>query len=144
MVFGLLAFFVYKVAMIGGPCGDRVHARYERRGRAARRQPARRRWSQGSSARIALAIVAWRLDLPGLILVILTVFTGASVTTLGTMLALGKVGPTSLGQATITAVFADGWGWYALYVGLVVLGSSPSGATSGCATPSVRSGARKS
>ena len=71
---------------------------------------------------IALGVVAWRLDLPGLILVILTVFTGASVTTLGTMLALGKVGPTSLGQATITAVFADGWGWYALYVGLVALG----------------------
>jgi len=30
---------------------------------------------------IVLAIVAWRLDLPGLILVILTVLTGASVTT---------------------------------------------------------------
>ena len=37
-------------------------------------------------------------------------------------LALGKVAPPSIGQAQITAVFADGWGWYALYLGLVVLG----------------------
>jgi len=44
------------------------------------------------------------------------------VTVLGTMLALGKVGPAALEQAQVTAAFADGWGWYALYLGLVVLG----------------------
>ena len=71
---------------------------------------------------LVLAVVAWRLDLPGLVLVILTVFTGASVTTFGTMVVLGRVSPAALGQAQITAVFGDGWGWYALYVGLVVLG----------------------
>ena len=121
IVFGLLAFFVYKVAMIGGlaaigfTLGSSVVVALHVDTPAAS-------LIAGIIGAIALGIVAWRLDLPGLILVILTVFTGASVTTLGTMLALGKVGPTSLGQATITAVFADGWGWYALYVGLVALG----------------------
>jgi Domain of unknown function (DUF4203) len=121
VVCGLLAFFVYKVAMIGGlaaigfTLGTSAMVALHVDNRAAS-------LVAGIIAAIALAIVAWRLDLPGLILVILTVLTGASVTTLGTMLALGKVGPAALGQAQVTAVFADGWGWYALYVGLVVLG----------------------
>ena len=121
VVCGLLAFFVYKVAMIGGlaaigfTLGTSAMVALHVDNRAAS-------LVAGVLAAIVLGIVAWRLDLPGLILVILTVFTGASVTTLGTMLALGKVGPTALGQASITAVFADGWGWYALYTGLVVLG----------------------
>jgi hypothetical protein len=121
VVFGLLAFFVYKVAMIGGlaaigfTLGTSLVVALHIDTPAAS-------LVAGILGAIVLAVVAWRLDLPGLILVILTVLTGASVTTLGTMLALGKVGPTSLGQATITAVFADGWGWYALYLGLVALG----------------------
>ncbi len=118
---GLLAFFVYKVAMIGGlaaigfTLGTSAMVALHVNNRAAS-------LVVGIVAALALAVVAWRLDLPGLILVILTVLTGASVTTLGTMLVMGKVGTASLGQATITAVFADGWGWYALYLGLVVLG----------------------
>lgn len=121
IAFGLLAFFVYKIAMIGGlaaigfTLGTSLVVALHVDNRAVS-------LVAGVIAAIALAIVAWRLDLPGLILVVLTVFTGASVTTLGTMLALGKVGPTSLEQASITAVFADGWGWYALYIGLVALG----------------------
>ena len=121
VVFGLLAFFVYKVAMIGGlaaigfTLGTSLVVALHIDNSVAT-------LVAGIIAAIALGIAAWRLDLPGLILVVLTVFTGASVTTLGTMLALGKVGPTSLEQASITAVFADGWGWYALYIGLVALG----------------------
>ncbi|HEY5483586.1 MAG TPA: DUF4203 domain-containing protein [Propionibacteriaceae bacterium] len=121
VVCGLLAFFVYKVAMIGGlaaigfTLGTSAMVALHVDNRAAS-------LVAGIIAAIALAIVAWRLDLPGLILVILTVLTGASVTVLGTMVALGKVAPPSIGQAQITAVVADGWGWYALYVGLVVLG----------------------
>jgi hypothetical protein len=121
VVFGLLAFFVYKVAMIGGlaaigfTLGTSAMVALHVDNRSAS-------LVAGIIAALALAVVAWRLDLPGLILVILTVLTGASVTTLGTMLALGRVGPTSLGQASIAGVFNDGWGWYALYVGLLVLG----------------------
>ena len=121
VVCGLLAFFVYKVAMIGGlaaigfTLGTSAMVALHVDNRAAS-------LVAGIIAAIALAIVAWRFDLPGLILVILTVLTGASVTVLGTMVALGKVAPPSIGQAQITAVVADGWGWYALYVGLVVLG----------------------
>ena len=121
IVFGLLAFFVYKVAMIGGLAAIGFTLASSVVVALHNDTPAASLIA-GIIGAFALGIVAWRLDLPGLILVILTVFTGASVTTLGTMLALGKVGPTSLGQATITAVFADGWGWYALYVGLVALG----------------------
>lgn len=121
VVCGLLAFFVYKVAMIGGlaaigfTLGTSAMVALHVDNRAAS-------LVAGIIAAIALAIVAWRFDLPGLILVILTVLTGASVTVLGTMVALGKVAPPSIGQAQITAAFADGWGWYALYLGLVVLG----------------------
>jgi hypothetical protein len=121
VVCGLLAFFVYKVAMIGGlaaigfTLGTSAMVALHVDNRTAS-------LVAGILAAIVLAILAWRLDLPGLILVILTVLTGASVTVLGTMLALGKVGPAALDQATITAVFADGWGWYALYLGLVALG----------------------
>ncbi len=121
VVFALLAFFVYKVAMIGGlaaigfTLGTSLVVALHVNNAAVS-------LVAGIIGAIVLAIVAWRLDLPGLILVILTVLTGASVTTLGTMLALGRVGPASLGQASITAVFAEGWGWYALYVGLVALG----------------------
>ena len=120
-VCGLLAFFVYKFAMIGGlaaigfTLGTSAMVALHVDSRAAS-------LVAGIIAAIALAIVAWRLDLTGLILVILTVLAGASVTVLGTMLALGKVGAPALGQAQVTAVFADGWGWYALYLGLVVLG----------------------
>jgi len=120
-VCGLLAFFVYKFAMIGGlaaigfTLGTSAMVALHVDNRAAS-------LVAGVLAAIALAVVAWRLDLPGLILVILTVLTGASVTVLGTMVALGKVAPPSIGQAQITTVFADGWGWYAMYVGLVGLG----------------------
>jgi hypothetical protein len=121
IVCGLLAFFVYKVAMIGGlaaigfTLGTSAMVALHVDNRSAS-------MVAGIIGALVLGVVAWRLDLPGLVLVILTVFTGASVTTFGTMVALGKVVPAALGQAQITAVFADGWGWYALYVGLVVLG----------------------
>ena len=121
VVCGLLAFFVYKIAMIGGlaaigfTLGTSAMVALHVDNRPAS-------LVVGIVAALVLGAVAWRLDLPGLILVILTVFTGASVTAFGTMLALGKVGPAELGQEQLTAVFADGWGWYALYLGLVVLG----------------------
>jgi len=121
VVCGLLAFFVYKVAMIGGlaaigfTLGTSAMVALHVDNRSAS-------LVAGIIGALVLAVVAWRLDLPGLVLVILTVFTGASVTIFGTLVALGRVSPASLGQAQITAVVGDGWGWYALYVGLVILG----------------------
>lgn len=121
VVCGLLAFFVYKIAMIGGLAAIgftlgtslmvALHVASPTASLVA-----------GILTALALAFVAWRLDLPGLILVILTVLTGASVATLGTMVVLGRVSAPVLAPSQVTAVVADGWGWYALYVGLVVLG----------------------
>lgn len=120
-VCGLLAFFVYKVAMVG--CLAAIGFTLGASAMVAL-QIDNRIASLAVSivAAIVLAVIGWRLDLPGLVLVLLTVLAGASVTTLGTMLALGKLNPTNISLAKITAVFADGWGWYALYVGLVALG----------------------
>jgi hypothetical protein len=121
VVCGLLAFFVYKVAMVGGlaaigfTLGTSAMVALHVDNRSAS-------LVAGIIGALVLAVVAWRLDLPGLVLVILTVFTGASVTIVGTLVALGKIGPAALDQAQITAVVGDGWGWYALYVGLVILG----------------------
>ena len=121
VVCGLLAFFVYKVAIVGGLAAIGftlgtslvVALHIDSPGASL---------VVGILAALVLAVLAWRMDLPGLILVILTVLTGASLTTLGTMLALGVVRLGEVGQARVVAVLAEGWGWYALYVGLVALG----------------------
>ena len=121
VVCGLLAFFVYKVAMIGGLAAIGFTL-------GTSLMVALHITTPGASliagilVALALAVLAWRLDLPGLILVILTVLTGASLATLGTMVALGRVAAPVLAPSQVTAVVAEGWGWYALYLGLVALG----------------------
>lgn len=121
VVCGLLAFFVYKVAMIGGlaAIGFTLGTSLMVALHVASREAS---LVAGILVALALAVLAWRLDLPGLILVVLTVLTGASVATLGTLVAMGRVSSPVLASAQVTAVVADGWGWYALYLGLVVLG----------------------
>lgn len=120
-VFGLLAFFVYKFAMIGGLAA----IGYTLGVSALVAAHIDNRWASlvaGILGAVVLGLVAYRFDLPGLVLVILTTLVGASLVTLGTMLTMGKVGLLTLSQASLTAVVADGWGWYALYLGLVALG----------------------
>lgn len=120
-VCGLLAFLSYRVAVIGG-----IGAiGWTLGGSLAVALHVTNHWvglALSLAVAVVLAVVALRIDLPGLILVLVTVLGGASVTTLGTMLALGKLDVMHLGQVAVTRVVMDGWGWYALYLGLVVLG----------------------
>lgn len=120
-VFGLLAFFVYKFAMIGGMAA----IGYTLGVSALVAAHIDNRWASlaaGIVGAIVLAIIAYRFDLPGLVLVLLTTLVGASLVTLGTMLTMGKVALLTLNQTSLTQAVAEGWGWYALYLGLVALG----------------------
>lgn len=121
VVFGLLAFFVYRFAMIGGMGA----IGYTLGVTALVALHIDNPWASlaaGVVGAIVLAILAYRFDLPGLILVVLTTLVGASLVTLGVMITSAKVTLLALSQASVTAVVADGWGWYALYLGLVALG----------------------
>lgn len=120
-VFGLLAFFVYKFAMIGGMAA----IGYTLGVSALVAAHIDNRWASlaaGIVGAIVLAIIAYRFDLPGLVLVLLTTLVGASLVTLGTMLTMGKIALLTLNQTSLTQAVAEGWGWYALYLGLVALG----------------------
>jgi hypothetical protein len=121
VVFGLLAFFVYRFAMIGGMAA----IGYTLGVTALVALHVDNPWASlaaGILGAIVLAIVAYRFDLPGLVLVLLTTLVGASLVTLGAMLTMAKVTLLTFSQASVTAVVAEGWGWYALYLGLVALG----------------------
>lgn len=121
VVFGLLAFFVYRVAMIGGMAA----IGYTLGVSALVALHVDNPWASlaaGIVGALVLAIVAYRFDLPGLVLVILTTLVGASLVTLGVMLTMSKVTLLTLSQTSVTAAVAQGWGWYALYLGLVALG----------------------
>lgn len=121
VVVALLALFVYRFAMIGGMAA----IGYTLGVTALVALHVDNRWASlaaGIVGAIVLAIIAYRFDLPGLALVLLTTLVGASLVTLGVMLTMAKVTLLTLNQASVTAVVADGWGWYALYLGLVALG----------------------
>ncbi len=121
VVCALVAFFVYKVAMIGGlaaigfTLGTSLMVALHVTAPGAS-------LIVGILLALALAVIAWRLDLPALILVILTVLTGASITTFGTLVAMGRVSGPVLAPSQLAVVVGQGWGWYMLYLGLVVLG----------------------
>lgn len=118
---GMLAFFVYRFAMIGGMAA----IGYTLGVSALVAVHVDNRWASlavGIAAAIVLGLIAYRIDLPGLVLVVLTVLVGASLVTLGVMLTMARVTVLTLSQASLTAVVADGWGWYALYLGLAALG----------------------
>lgn len=121
VVFGLLAFFVYRFAMIGGMAA----IGYTLGVTALVALHIDNGWASlvaGVVGAIVLGFLAYRFDLPGLVLVVLTTLVGASLVTLGVMLTLAKVTLLTVSQASVTAVVAQGWGWYALYLGLVALG----------------------
>ena len=121
VVFGLLAFFVYRFAMIGGMAA----IGYTLGVTALVALHIDNSWASvaaGIVGAIVLAIIAYRFDLPGLVLVVLTTLVGASLVTLDVMLTSAKITLLTVSQASVTAVVAQGWGWYALYLGLVALG----------------------
>ena len=67
----------------------------------------------------AVAIVA---DLPSVLLAVLTALSGASTVVFGFMLVFGTLDTADFESSEVTDQLASGWGWYALYIVLVVAG----------------------
>jgi Domain of unknown function (DUF4203) len=121
LVFGLLAYFSYQVAIvlgmasIGFAIGTSLTAAGGVQSQAAI-------IAVGLVAGIVLAVVSVATNLPAILLVVLTALAGASVTMTG---ALVVAGATDLGRLTTDALTAApdrSWWWYIGYGLLAVLG----------------------
>lgn len=69
-----------------------------------------------------LAAVAIAVDLPMLLLVVLSALGGASAITTGVMLLAGTIDTRDFDDDDLTTRAVDGWWWYAVYIGLAVVG----------------------
>jgi hypothetical protein len=122
VIFGVLAYFSYQLAVIigmasiGFAIGTSLMA-----AAGVGSQPAT--IAVGILAGIVLAVVAIATDLPAIILVILTALAGASVTVAGVMVVAGTIGLNRLTVDGVTAEMGNGWLWYVLYGGLALLGA---------------------
>jgi hypothetical protein len=107
VLFGVLAYFSYQIAVvigmagIGFAIGTTVMA------------------AVGVGSQVAIVVAT---DLPAVILVVLTALAGASVTVAGVMLIAGTIGINRLTAEGVGAEMSRGWWWYVLYGGLALLG----------------------
>ena len=69
-----------------------------------------------------LAFVAIVGDMPMILLTVLTALAGATVITSGIMLLVGAVDTDDFDAGVTTESVNDDWWWYAIYVGLAVVG----------------------
>lgn len=76
----------------------------------------------GVGAGILLAVLAIATDLPALLLVVLTALSGASIALTGVMIMVGTISSRRLDGDAVLAAMATSWWWYALYIGLAALG----------------------
>ncbi|RVW09676.1 DUF4203 domain-containing protein [Prescottella agglutinans] len=72
---------------------------------------------------VALAVLALAVDLPAVLLVVVSVLGGAVTIVGGVMLLAGTLDTTDFDEPTLTADVTHDWWWYALYVALVVAGA---------------------
>lgn len=121
VLFGVLAYFSYQLAVIigmagiGFAIGSSVMA-------AIGASSSFATIAVGVLAGVVLAIIAIATDLPAILLVILTALAGASVTVAGIMVIAGTIGVSRLTVESITTEMSRGWIWYALYAALALLG----------------------
>lgn len=71
---------------------------------------------------IALAVLALAVDLPAMLLVIVSALGGAVAIVGGAMLLTGVLDAADFGHASITRTIDDDWWWYAFYLLLAVAG----------------------
>lgn len=77
----------------------------------------------GASLGFLLAIVAIMIDLPTILLVLLTALAGATIMVFGAMLLFGAVETADFASETATTTaLEDDWWWYALYIVLAIVG----------------------
>ena len=121
VVFGLLAYLYYEVAVIigmlaiGFTLGTSVMVALGVT------------WSwvivlAGVALAVALAFVALVADLPMALLTILTGMAGASAIVAGLMLIFGVTDVGDFDSAQTTKALADDWWWYAIYLALAISG----------------------
>ena len=121
VLFGVLAYFSYQIAVvigmagIGFAIGTTVMAAVGVGSQVAI-------VVVGLLAGALLAVIAIATDLPAVILVVLTALAGASVTVAGVMLIVGTIGINRLTADGVGAEMSRGWWWYVLYGGLALLG----------------------
>jgi hypothetical protein len=121
VLFGVLAYFSYQIAVvigmagIGFAIGTTVMAAVGVGSQVAI-------VVVGLLAGALLAVIAIATDLPAVILVVLTALAGASVTVAGVMLIAGTIGVNRLTAEGVGAEMSRGWWWYVLYGGLALLG----------------------
>jgi hypothetical protein len=121
VVFGVLAYFSYQVAVVIGMAGIGFAI-----GTAV--MAAVGVGSQGATVVVGLvagallAVIAIATDLPAVILVVLTALAGASVTVTGVMVIAGSIGLNRMTVEGVSAEMSRGWWWYVLYGGLALLG----------------------
>ena len=121
VIFGVLAYFSYQLAVvigmagIGFTIGTSLMAAF---GAGAGFGAI----AVGVIAGVLLAILAITTNLPAVILVLLTALAGASVATTGVMIMAGSVGVDQLTGEGMADPTANGWSWLALYVVLALLG----------------------
>ena len=121
VVFGLLAYLYYEVAVvigmlaIGFTLGTSLMVALGVT------------WSwvivlSGVALAVALAFVALVADLPMALLTVLTGMAGASAIVAGLMLIFGVTDVGDFDSAQTTAALADDWWWYAIYLVLAIGG----------------------
>lgn len=122
VLFGILAYFSYQLAVIigmagiGFTLGTSLMAVLGVGSQTAT-------VAVGVVAAILLAVIAIATDLPAIILVILTALAGASITLTGIMVIAGAVGLDRLTVEGVGAEMSTGWIWYVVYAALALLGA---------------------
>lgn len=76
---------------------------------------------------VLLAVLTLAVDLPAVLLVIVSVLGGAATVVGGLMLLAGTVDTADFDHATITGNISDSWWWYAIYVALILAGAVAQG-----------------
>lgn len=72
---------------------------------------------------VALAVLTLAVNLPAVLLVVVSALGGAVAVVGGVMLLVGTLDTADFDEETLTATVAHHWWWYALYVVLVVAGT---------------------
>lgn len=74
------------------------------------------------AAGILLAVLAIRVNLPLVLLIVLSALAGAGAVTTGLMLLFGTIDTSDFDHDRVTAEAGDDWWWYAVYLVLAIAG----------------------
>jgi hypothetical protein len=121
VIFGVLAYFSYQIAVVIGLAGIGFTVGTSVMAAVGVGSPVAT-VAVGLLAGALLAVIAIMTDLPAVLLVVLTALAGASVTVAGVMVIAGTIGINRLTAEGVGAEMSRGWWWYVLYGGLALLG----------------------